>query len=129
MGDDETTKEVVISGKVFFSIIAFIIIALIGVVLNPLFGAYGIIIGAFLTWVMASYLYVIYGSNMLDTVKLKVLLFTPTIIYVALVIIFFSRSETIMQAISQILGSASMAVILYLFLYILMEYYKAKGTI
>ncbi len=128
MKDDES-KEVVISEKVFFSIIASIIVAMIGAVLNPLFGIYGIIIGAFLTWVMASYLYVIYGSSMLDSIKSKILLFTPTAIYVVLVLWLFSRSETLTQAISQVLGSISMTVILYLFLHILMEYYKVRGTI
>ncbi len=128
MKDDEP-REVVISEKVFFSIIVFIIVAIIGVILNPLFGVYGIIIGAFLTWVMASYLYAIYGSSMLDSLKSKMLLFMPTTIYVILVLWLLSRSETFTQAVSQVLGSISMTVVLYLFLYILMEYYKAKGTI
>ncbi len=123
------SREIIVSEKVFFSIIVFIIVAVIGVVLNPLFGVYGIIIGAFLTWVMASYLYAIYGSSMLDSLKSKMLLFMPTAIYVVLVLMFFSGTETFTQAISQVLDSISMTVILYLFLHILMEYYKAKGTI
>ena len=126
---DNESGEIVISEKVFFSIIAFIIVAVIGVALNPLFGVYGIIIGAFLTWVMASYLYAVYGSSMLDSVKSKILLFMPTAIYVVTVLWFFSKPETIMQTISQVLGAISMTAVLYLFLYILMEYYKAKGTI
>ena len=126
--EDKEGREVVISEKVFFGFIAAVIIALVGALLNPMLGAYGVIIGAFFTWVMASYLYAIYGVGMLDEIKLKVLLFLPTSIYMALVLYLFVKSS-IVDALAQILGSFSSSMILYLLLYVIIEYYKAKGAI
>ncbi len=122
-------KEIIVSEKVFFGFISCFIIALIGVVLNPLLGTYGIIIGAFFTWVMASYLYVIYGTSMLDSLRTKILLFTPTSIYAILVVVLFLNGGKIVDVVSQLLSSISTTIILYLFLQILMEYYKVKGVL
>ncbi len=121
-------EEVVVSEKVFFGIIVAVILAFIGVALNPIFGAYGVIIGAFFTWVMASYLYAIYGVSMLESIKLRSILFLPTSAYIALVLFLFANNS-IIKALAQIIGSVASTIIFYLILSIIIEYYKARRAV
>lgn len=103
---------VIVDNKVIVSVMVGLTIALTSWVVDNTMGVYGMIIGAFFTWVMATYAYIIYGIDMLRRPCVRVLIITPLTLYtIANIIWYVYGNPRIEEVLSQILGAISTTMI------------------
>ncbi len=105
-------EVVIVDNRVVAFTITGLMIAFLSWLVHGKMGLYGMIIGAFFTWVMATYAYVVYGVEMLRYWKIRVLLIVPLTLYIIVNILwYFYGSPSAGEILSQILGAISTTLI------------------
>ncbi len=118
----QVEEVVIVDNKVVVLIISGLMIALLGWLAHGKMGLYGMIIGAFFTWVMATYAYVVYGVEMLKYWRVRILLIVPLTLYIVANILWYVYgSPSIEEILSQILGAISTTLITLAVLLVLLR--------
>ncbi len=115
-------ETVIVDNKVVVLVVSGLMVAFLSWLIHSKMGLYGMIIGAFFTWVMATYAYVVYGVEMLKYWKVRVLLISPLILYIIANILWYAYSNpSIEEILSQILGAISTTLITLAVLLVLLR--------
>ena len=115
-------ETVLVDNKVVILVVSGLMVAFLSWLIHSKMGLYGMIIGAFFTWVMATYAYVVYGVEMLKYWKVRVLLISPLILYIIANILWYAYSNpSIEEILSQILGAISTTLITLAVLLVLLR--------
>ncbi len=115
-------ETVLVDNKVVVLVVSGLMVAFLSWLIHSKMGLYGMIIGAFFTWVMATYAYVVYGVEMLKYWRVRVLLISPLILYIiANILWYIYGNPSIEEILSQILGAISTTLITLAVLLVLLR--------
>ena len=115
-------ETVLVDNKVIVLVVSGLMVAFLSWLIHSKMGLYGMIIGAFFTWVMATYAYVVYGVEMLKYWRVRVLLISPLTLYIiANILWYIYGNPSIEEILSQILGAISTTLITLAVLLVLLR--------